>query len=234
MKPQNTPDPRYSSAILSQRAFTLIELLTVVAIIGILSGLVLGAIGSVRKKAHQVRCTSNLRQVGVALLGFVNDNKDQLPGPVYLQVESAYSKKEYIPFVAYIAPYLGYPDISTLGNGIRIDVPLLHCPSRGLDESNTVGTFALQCELDFTRTSNRIKNAFGDYTRGIAPIRYSELETLGGPSRVWSLFEVDQQVTYPSLSGSSWVKNTPEHPPHGSKRTFLWFDGRVNLLADLP
>jgi prepilin-type N-terminal cleavage/methylation domain-containing protein/prepilin-type processing-associated H-X9-DG protein len=234
LPPPSPPNLRHSRATLRHRAFTLIELLAVIAIIGILAAIILGAIGSVRKKAHQARCVSNLRQVGIALLAFVNDNKERLPGPVYLQVESAYSKKEYIPFVAYIAPYLGYPDISALGNGIRVDVPLLYCPSRGFAENNTVGTFALQAELDFTKTSNRIKNAFGDPVRDIAPIRYSELDALGGPSRVWSLLEVDQQVTYSSLNGSSWVKNTPEHPPHGGKRTFLWFDGRVTLLAELP
>ncbi|EIP98294.1 prepilin-type N-terminal cleavage/methylation domain-containing protein [Opitutaceae bacterium TAV1] len=176
--------------------FTLIELLAVIAIIGILAAIILGTIGSVRKKAHQVRCISNLRQTGIAMLAYVSDNKEKLPGPLYLQIKAKYGYKEYSALAAHLAPYMGYPNADTLGNGVRVYVPLLHCPSRGIEDSTDIGTFAAQCRLDPNKTSNGIANAFGDYTNDKQPIRYSELETFGGPSRVWALFEVDRQVTY--------------------------------------
>lgn len=59
-------------------AFTLIELLTVIAIIGILAAIIIPTVGSVRKKAQSVRCTSNLRQIGVAIRVFANDNKGMM------------------------------------------------------------------------------------------------------------------------------------------------------------
>ena len=63
--------------VILNKSFTLIELLVVVAIIGILASLLLPVLGKTRKKAKQVVCKSQLRQINTAMIMYSDDNDQQ-------------------------------------------------------------------------------------------------------------------------------------------------------------
>ena len=63
----------------TRRAFTLMELLVVVAVISILVAMLLPAVALVRSQAKATVCASNLRQIGLAFSAYANDNEGLMP-----------------------------------------------------------------------------------------------------------------------------------------------------------
>ena len=117
-----------------RRGFTLIELLVVISIIGILVGLLLPAINSAREAGRRTQCASNMRNVGLAILNYVNTKNafppagefgedattlTNLPDPTKSVIPTYLSGSgtpRGVPMYSWVVPILPYLDNQELFN----------------------------------------------------------------------------------------------------------------------
>ncbi len=93
----------------SRLGFTLIEILIVIAIIAILIGILLPAIGNARKIAQKTKCMSNVRQIALASFVYAQDYKDQLwPAAFWADLDGDATTLPFTPGLLF--SYVNYAD----------------------------------------------------------------------------------------------------------------------------
>jgi prepilin-type N-terminal cleavage/methylation domain-containing protein len=112
---------------ISRHAFTLIELLCVIAIIAIMAALLLPALTGAKAKSQRAQCLSNLRQIGIGFTSFAHDHDSKFPA----QVSTNNGGSLELTAKAYSTPgefYFGYQFFLPITN--ELSTPkVLWCPS---------------------------------------------------------------------------------------------------------
>lgn len=78
------------STIQSDKAFTLVEMLTVVTIIGILAALILPALSAATNKARRMTCLDDVKQITTAVQMYIDDSSDTASGLSYKEKVRSY------------------------------------------------------------------------------------------------------------------------------------------------
>src|ERR1700729_2262667 len=86
------------------RAFTLIELMVVIAIIAILAALLVPVLSRGKGYAWRTQCANNLKQLGTVIQLYADDHDDHLPGPAWQGLYYVYNNSENVYLLYYIAP----------------------------------------------------------------------------------------------------------------------------------
>jgi len=197
-----------------RRAFSLVELLVVIAAIGILVAVIIPVVGGARERAHATACSSNLRVIWSGLTLYAQDNGNKLPqtNSVNQQNFKWRADSDNLPESAQRAL------LSYLLVDYGVPSEAFECPVGLAEVGRPVGgSHYRRVHWVLDRNSNR-------HYPFVEPMNLPSLHSVpkSGPAEIPLIYDA-------VVPGNP---NFMNEPPHGGKRNFLFLDGSVRLLAE--
>ena len=143
--PLPSPKPR-------RQGFTLIELLVVIAIIAILAAILFPVFAKAREKARQASCSSNMKQLGLGFIQYVQDNDENYPGGNFSCGGQGWAGRIY-PYVKSTGVYKCPDDSNT---ATAPNVPLSYTFNRDFDYRPSGGFYNGINNAQFPSPANTI------------------------------------------------------------------------------
>jgi prepilin-type N-terminal cleavage/methylation domain-containing protein len=206
-----------------REAFTLVELLVVLAVIGILAALSLGGLSKFGASSDRSKAVSNMRQIGSGITLFAADNDGKLPGPLWPGQMPQFDPARSGRLVRELAPYLSIstpaaPKVEALF------VPPAYRKAVSASFLDSARTYVLNMSV---ADADQTLIPWGNLATSPSsqPIKLATI-----PAQAWGLSDAD--ALHPRVTGASWAANTPPKPIHTPKRLAWFFNGSVDPVDD--
>jgi prepilin-type N-terminal cleavage/methylation domain-containing protein/prepilin-type processing-associated H-X9-DG protein len=176
-----------------RRALTLVELLVVVAIIGVLMAIVLPAVQAARESARRVECTNHMRQLALAMHQF-HDGRRHLPGFVNSTGGKAHRMASWpimlLPYIEERALWDIWNSSSEPSSGTNTSpsIDLLTCASESFDDPSVGNlSYVANCGTPILGLKPLLPGVGQQSADGVFFIRFEPRELYESPLVIWSI-----------------------------------------------